>query len=487
MATLDLAILGGQLVAPDGVRFADIGVIGQQIAAVAAPGHLPPARRTIDAAGDYVLPGLVDPHTHPGNFRPLSDDIASETRSAAAGGVTTMFGTVKAARMGFQTNEIARPEDVVSYLKVWEAGIKIASTLAHVDVAYSFIISTREQAQEIPEYVRECGVRSFKFFLTYPPTSEWGARVGMPLFPDEGTVFLGFRRCAETGSLAMVHAEHGQAIHAVGHELAAGKHGLEAWEAHFPGALEASEVRKAAYFARSVGVTYYGTHISSVEGLRAVEQQRQEGSSVIAETCPQYLVLNLEQHAERGALGKFNPPVRHRRDADALWNALGRGAIQCLGSDHVPNQRARKLGLSLQHGQTGGHNSSISGDGSVEHAIPASPGVATLLPLLWTHGVTAGRITPERLVELCCEAPARAFGVYPRKGTLMPGADADLVIVNARETRPVDPARLHSWADFSAYEGMELAGWPRLTLLRGQVVAENGEPVGTARGRYLAR
>ncbi|MBI4492461.1 MAG: amidohydrolase family protein [Chloroflexi bacterium] len=470
MELLDLAVVGGRVVTPEGVWPAEVGIAGERVAAISAPGSLPPARQTIDARGDYVLPGLVDPHTHPGNFRALAPDVVSETRSAAVGGVTTMLGTVKATRMGYETREVSRPEDVVSYLRVFEVGRRIAETEAHVDLGYSFYIMTREQAQEIPAYAQECGVRSFKFRLLNPPTSDSGARVGIPLYPDEGTVFLGFKRCAEVGALAMVHAENGQVIQAVGAELAAGKRGLEAWEARFPGTLEASEIRKSAVFARALGAHYYAVHVSSVEGLQAVRSARAEGGAVTAETCPQYLVLNLESHADQGPMAKFNPPVRHRADTEALWSGLADGTIQCLGSDHVPNLRARKVP-----------------DGSVERAVAGSGGVATLLPLLWTMGVAAGRLGLERLVELCCREPARAFGLYPRKGALQPGSDADLVIVDPARRQAVDPLRLHSWADCSAYEGLELIGWPRLTLLRGTVVAENGQPVGPPRGRYLAR
>ncbi len=467
---LDLAVVGGRVVSPEGVQRLDVGIHGERVVALAEPGSLPPVVRTVDAGGDYVLPGLVDPHTHPGNFRSLAEDVASETRSAAVGGVTTVLGTVKAARMGYETREHALPEDVVSYLRVFEAGRRIAETESHVDLGYSFIVSTREQAEEIPRYASECGVTSFKFFLTYPPTSAWGARVGMPIFPDEGTVFLGFMRCAEVGALAMVHAENGQVIHAVGDAFTAGREGLDAWEAHFPGSLEATEIRKAASFAQIVGAHYYAVHVTSREGLAAVEAARADGVRVTAETCPQYLALNVDDDRQRGALAKFNPPVRYRADVGALWQGIQRGAIRCLGSDHVPNLRARKMP-----------------DSSVEDAIPGSPGVATLLPLLWTMGVAAGRISPERLVELCCREPARTFGLYPRKGVLQPGSDADLVILDPSARRAVDPRSLHSWADYSAYEGMELVGWPRLTLLRGTAIAENGVPVGSPRGRYLAR
>jgi dihydropyrimidinase len=229
-------------------------------------------------------------------------------------------------------------------------------------------------------------------------------------------------------------------------------------------------VRKAAYFARILRARYYAVHISSHEGLAAVAAARAEGAEVVAETCPQYLVLNLEEHASRGALVKFNPPVRHRRDAEALWGALAGGAIQCLGSDHVPNLRARKMP-----------------DASVESATAGGPGTGVLLPLLWTYGVAAHRIGPSRLVELCSENPARAFGIFPRKGALRPGSDADLVLVDPDTPRRVEPSRLHSWADFSPYEGLDLVGWPVLTLLRGRVIAQHGAPVGGPTGRYVWR
>src|SRR5262249_36479485 len=154
-------------------------------------------------------------------------------------------------------------------------------------------------------------------------------------------------------------------------------------------------------------------------------------------------------------------PLRQRAEADALWAALVDDTISCLGSDHIPNQRALKLA-----------------PGDVWRTLPGSPGLATLLPLLLDRGVRTGRLTLERLVALCCAGPARAFDLYPRKGTLQVGADADLVLVDLTRRRTVDPATLPGWSDFSAYEGIELVGWPTLTLLRGQVIARDGASVG---------
>jgi dihydropyrimidinase len=468
---LDTAVVGGTLVTPGCSFAADVGIAGGKIAAIARPGELPPARATLDAKGRHVLPGLVDPHTHPGNFRPLVEDIRSETRSAAVGGVTTMLGTVKCMRMGYTMKPVAEPADAVSYLAAFPDARRIADEDAHVDVGYSFIVMHDAHADEIPAYVKECGVTSFKFFLTYPTVSEWGARVGMPLFPDEGTVYRGFRAAAATGSLVMIHAENNLVGRVLEPELvASGRHDLGAWEAHYPGALEASEIRKAAYFARLLGCHLYPVHVSSAAGLAAVRAARAEGVTITAETCPQYLVLDLDDEAERGLTIKFNPPVRACAEADVLWAGVADGTLGCLGSDHVANLRERKV---------------VAGD--VWRTLPGSPGLATLLPLLLDQGVRAGRITLERLVAVCCEGPARAFDLYPRKGTLQVGADADLVLVDLAQRRAVDPAALHGWSDFSAYEGMELVGWPTLTMLRGRVIMRDGVPEGPPTGRYLAR
>ena len=467
MSTLDLALVGGTVATSDGVSRRDIGVRDGKVAVIAAPGQLPPAVETINLRDQYVLPGLVDPHTHPGNFRSVCDDIPPETRSAAVGGVTTIVATVKSPRL-VASDQV---ESVGSYLDGFEAARESIESAAHVDVAFSFVIMTAQHAGEIPAYAEQCGVRSFKFFLLCPPISEWGRRVGMPVFPDEGTVFRGFQACAETGSLAMVHAENRQITEALAAAASADVSGVADWEARFPGMLEASEIRKAAVFSRLTGAPLYVVHVSSIEGLDAVDAARHEGTAVIAETCPQYTTLSIEDHGDLGARVKFNPPIRYRRDAAALWEGLASERIQCVGSDHVPGDSGRDKQL----------------DQGVGRALPGSPGLATLLPLLWTHGVEPGRIGVQRLVAIACTNPAKAFGLYPRKGELAPGSDADMVVIDPGVRRTVRASDLHSWANWTAYEGMELAGWPTLTLLRGAVVARAGLPEGRASGRYLAR
>jgi dihydropyrimidinase len=460
----DTIIRGGLLVSPEGSHVSDIGVRGEKIAAIGPAGTLTGGASVIEADGCHVLPGLVDPHTHPGNYRPLEMDVRSETVSAAVGGVTTMIGTVKSTRMGPQS------PTADSYLEVFDSVRQTCDELAHVDTAFSFVVMNGLQAREIGAAGDECGVRSFKFFVTFPPETPWGAHVGMPVFPDDAALFEGLRQCAATGSLAMLHAENAQIVRAPAVDARGQATDLTEWEARFPGFLEASEIRKVSFLAGQLGTKIYIVHVSSMEGLEAVEKARAEGVPVVAETCPQYLILNADEHAARGPLAKFNPPVRGRQHGQSLWEAVADGRIDCLGSDHIPSMRQNKMP-----------------DSTFDSAHPGSPGVATLLPLLWTFGVAAGRLTPERLVEVCCAGPARAFELHPRKGTLAPGADADLVIVDGTTRKAVDPGVLFSSSDWSAYEGMELTGWPRLTMLRGAVVARDGEPIGRPRGRYLSR
>jgi len=467
---LDLAVVGGSAVTSEGVGSIDIGISAGRISVVAASGALPAARQTIDASRCYVLPGLVDPHTHPGNVRSLLTDVASETRSAAIGGITTMLGTVKSTRMVDDGSDRPPSDDPGSYVDSFpevRAGI---NSSAHVDVGLSFVMMTRLHVDQIGECVREFGVTSFKFHLTFPSRTAWGAKIGIPTFPDDGTIFAGFRACAVHGALAMVHPENHQIVQSVGSDLASGATGLSAAEARFPGYLEASEIGKAARLARITGAQCYAAHVSSREGLAEVARARLEKTQISAETCPQYLVLNADDVTGSGDLLRFNPPLRRRADNDALWGALQDGLIDAVGSDHVPNLRALKIP-----------------DDPGEPVMPGSPGVATMLPLLWTYGVRAGRITPERLAEVAAATPARLFNLYPRKGIIRPGSDADLVIVDPEEKRIVDPRTLASWADYSAYEGLGLYGWPKVTILRGRVIAQDGQPVGQPQGQYLHR
>jgi dihydroorotase-like cyclic amidohydrolase len=294
----------------------------------------------------------------------------------------------------------------------------------------------------------------------------------MPLAADDGTIYLALEGVARTNSLAMVHAENRQIARALGaRQRAAGTQDLAAWEAASPGFVEASEIRKMGALCRRLGCRLYVVHLTSREGLEAVRDLRAEGTRVIAETCPQYLTHTWQEDPSNLRL-KHTPPLRSHEDTAALWQALADDEIQCVGTDHIPNYLEEKLG----------------GD-DLWQALSGSAEIETLLPVLLHHGVRQGRISLPRLVEVTSLNAAHAFAVYPRKGHLAVGADADLTLVDLDLTRVVRLAEMESAAetDYCTYEGQELTGWPTLTMLRGKVIARNGAAVGPPSGRYLDR
>jgi len=460
----DLVVTGGQVVTPDGVYAADVGVAGGRIAALAAPGRLSGAE-TLDARGLHVFPGVIDPHTHPGNLRPFEQDIAEETRAAAAGGITAILGTLKCTRMGQPFREVTTPEDVCSYHDVFPLARAAVEGGAHVDVGFSYVVMEERHAREIPEYAERHGVRSFKFFVGNRGPAPWSGRVGMPVFGDDGVHFIGFREAARAGVLAMVHAENQQVARALQAELAEAPPDLRAWARHSPAWLEAEAVRRAACFAAEAGARLYAVHLTSGRGAAEVGRAKAERPGwVFGETCPQYLVLHDGHPA--GLLAKCAPPVHGREDNEALWRALADGTIDCVGSDHIHQRRARKL---------------VEGD--VWRTNAGVPGHETLLPLL----LSAGRLPLPRVAAVTSTNAARAFGLWPRKGTVAVGFDADLTLVDLGARRVVRAEALQTSADFTPYEGMELTGWPVLALLRGRVIMRDGRPTGAPAGRYLWR
>jgi dihydroorotase-like cyclic amidohydrolase len=460
----DLVITGGTVVLPDGAYPADVGIAGGRIAALAAPGCLA-AAETLDARGLHIFPGVIDPHTHPGNLRPFEQDIAEETRAAAAGGITAILGTVKCTRMGQPFREVTTAEDVCSYHDVFPLARAAVEGRAHVDVGFSYVIMDARHAREIPDYAERHGVRSFKFFVGNAGPGPWSGRVGMPVFGNDGVHYLGFREAARAGGLAMVHAENQQVARGLQAELAAGPADLPAWARHSPDWVEAETIRRAACFAAATGARLYAVHITSGRGAAAVARAKAERPGrVFGETCPQYLVLH-DRHPA-GLLAKCAPPVHGLEDNEALWRALADGTIDCVGTDHIHQSRARKL---------------VEGD--VWRTNAGVPGHETLLPLL----LSAGRLPLPRVAAVTSANAARAFGLWPRKGAIAVGCDADLTLVDLGRRRVVRAADFVTSADFTPYEGMELTGWPALALLHGRVIMQDGRPVGPPAGQYLWR
>jgi dihydroorotase-like cyclic amidohydrolase len=323
---------------------------------------------------------------------------------------------------------------------------------------------TDDQIAAIPRYADELAIRSFKFFTAYK--GEEGAPLGISGV-DDGQLFEALTHVARCSGTALVHSENQElAARAARDVHAAGGEGLAGFEASRPPIVELEAIRRVAFLAARVGCPLYVVHVTSQEGIQFVASARRNGQAIFAETEPHYLTETLDSPI--GNLGKVIPPIRRAADRDALWAALQTGGVDSIGSDHVSAMRERK-------------------QGSVWDAQLAFPGIATILPVLLSEGVNAGRIPLSRTVAVTSTNPARIFGLE-HKGQLLPGRDADFVVVDLDVERTVDADMLGSSSDFSIYEGRTLRGWPVLTVSRGEVVVRDGEVVGSeGHGRFVRR
>jgi dihydroorotase (multifunctional complex type) len=411
----------------------------------------PRGKREIDAGGKHLIPGCVDPHMH---FDwpdwDLAEGTASATKAAAAGGYTTVI------------HHMSGPERLP---EVFRKGKAVVEGRAFVDTAFNMAVFSEEHLEDIPR-MAELGVPSFKFFLPYR-----GSEVVPPLTGiDDGIVYLGLERIAMLGppAIALVHAENVEIFFRLKNRmLAEGRGDDVGWEAVRPVVCELEAIRMVACFSEVTGCPVYIVHVSSREGAAEIKQAADRGVKITGETCPQYLTLTAGE-IDR-VLGKVNPPIRREREhGEALWHALNTGGLRCIGSDHAPCARKHKLGFW--------------------EAVVGAAGIQTVLPVLLSEGVNKKRIDLQKLVEITSYNPARTFGLWPDKGAIEIGASADLVILDTAKKRTVRAKDLHHISDFSLYEGRELTGWPVATILRGQVVAEDGEIVGKpGMGRFVPR
>ena len=403
----------------------------------------------IDAGGRHVLPGVIDPHVqlYP---QPEWAHYATETGSAALGGVTTI---VKMHRdlEGYPEGE-------------FQAEIDGAESRAHVDFAFHLAVMTDAQIAAIPEYAEFFGLTSFKLFTAYK--GEEGMKIGIQGV-DDGQLLDAFVAIAGVGGLALVHCENQDlAARMLARVLAEGRADLRAFADSRPWIVEAEAIARAATLAEAAGCPLYVVHVTSRQGLAELVRRRATGQRVFIETEPHYLTETADSPA--GNLAKVLPPIRDLADAEALWQAMAEGVVDTIGSDHVAATRARK-------------------EGSIWDAQLAFPGIATILPVLLSEGVHRRGLPLARLVALTSTNPARILGL-PGKGALLPGLDADFVVVDLDLERVVDAGMLGSASDFSIWEGRALRGWPTLTVCRGVVVMRDGvvtAPEG--HGRYLRR
>jgi dihydropyrimidinase len=454
-----MLIRGGTVVDAAGARPADVrtgddGRISEiGLGLEALPGEL-----VHDAKGKLVIPGGVDAHTHlempVGPIR-VSDDFFTGTRGAAVGGTTTVVDYVP----------VARGEDPLEVARRWrDVGAKAA-----VDYGLHLTFPEPVGEETVAAAVGE-GITSFKVYMAYPDR----------LQVDDGTILRLMQFAARHGVLVNLHCENGGGIDELRRQaLAAGLTGVPEHAATRPAVFEAEAVTRAAALAEVAGASIFVVHLSSAAALTAVRAARARGVDVRAETCPQYLCLSSSRlDGEEGIDFVCSPPLRSADDAEALWDALADGEIDTVGTDHCPFWKAdRRAGLARRPGGVADFTE-----------IPGGlPGLETRLALVYA-GVAAGRLSVEGWVRTCCEVPARIFGLWPAKGSLAAGADADVVVWHPARRQSLAAGALHMATDHSPYEDVTVTGWPELVLSRGRVVARDGEFTGErGAGRYCSR
>jgi dihydropyrimidinase/dihydroorotase len=461
-------IVNGIVVTPRGRQRAGIAVKDGRIVGVMDEALLPPAVTTIDAHGLHVLPGIIDPEAHPGHSQPLWDVVASETRAAAAAGVTTWGIQNPSPRFGQRPwKPEAQPEDVVSFFDVFDFGREIWDRDSSVDYFFTFQLETDEQANEIPRYVKELGVTSFKFYNHVKKVSLdsfwYAATTGLARGFDDGTFFLACERAAEANAMIHFHPENWEIARVLEKRLLeAGRDDMGAWDDRSPDYTEAQHVRAYSYLGQITGCTMYVQHTTNARTIREIRLAREEGVSLFSQTGGPWLYFTRDAW-------RINTPLRNRESIEAVWAAFADGTIDTVGSDHVVARGTRE---------------EMTAEGVWSRKKSGFPSrVEMLLPILLHEGVNKGRISLERLVQACCERPAQIFGLYPKKGVIAPGSDADLVFVDLDREVTVTDDMVHTQAGWTLLHGHKLKGWPVKTILRGRVIADWKE--GTPRAEIL--
>lgn len=439
MAGVELAIRGGEVVTASGTFRADIGIAAGRIVQIG--GELV-AERELDARGKLVLPGGIDAHVHlstpPGRTGEPRwvDDFTSGSKAALAGGITTL------GNMTF-----LQPGETPLAGLAREAAVARGETIADLFLHPVLGELTPDVLDEIPQLLAS-GCNTIKYFMS-PPTFDAQARAYV-----EAT-----RRAGASGLLTLIHCEDYALIEdATAQLIARGQTSLRYYAESRPVIAEVVATQRAVAIAEATGAPVYVVHLSCARALAVCAEAQARGVPVYVETRPFYLHLTRERFLEPdGAQYVGQPPLREARDVDALWAGIQHGTVQTVCTDHAPWSRAAKLDPAL----------------SVTHLRPGAENLQTMLPMLYSEGVRAGRISLRRFVEVTSTNAAKLFGLYPRKGAIAVGSDADLVLFDPTLTRTVTDEMLQSNADYSVYAGRAVTGWPVVTLRRGELVFQD--------------
>jgi dihydroorotase len=441
MTTADLVIQGGKVVSPDSVIDASVAIKDGKIVSVGAADTMPPARETLDASGLHLLPGAIDVHVH---FRdpgyPHKEDFASGTAAAAFGGVTTVFD------MPNTIPPTGTPE-------ILAAKHKMAAEKAHVDFGLYGLLG-EDTIPHVPELAKTC--IGFKLYM--------GNTFGAIPSPDTGAMLEAFEVVAPTGKRVSLHAETNDIM--VRRELrlrAAGRIDPLAHIASRPAVVAVEAVSRAAILSEWTGARIHILHISSAEELRPLREAKARGVDITGETCPHYVLLSADDYARFGGVIRVNPPVREKRNQEPLFAALADGTIDCIATDHAPHSVEEKTRNDIWTVDCG------------------FPGVETQMPLMLNE-VSAGRYTVSDYVRWSAANPAKIWGLYPRKGVIQAGADADIALVDLDREWTIDDAKLQSLSRITPFHGRRVTGLPIHTLVRGRFVMQERSLVAGTRG-----
>lgn len=454
---LDLAITGGKVITPAGLIDADLGIQGSQIAAITVPGGLAAAQRSLDATGQLVMPGAIDIHFHcRAPAHPARGDFATETRAAAAGGVTTVF-EMPISKPGCATPEIFRSRRALGEANVY---VNFALYGAPGTLERDNIVGMAEE-----------GAIAYKIFMHAAPPRREDEFLGLCI-PNEADLYEALRLISETGLRCSVHSENNTLLERrIAQLMAEGRMDIGAHLASRPPVVEAVAIAQLVTMAEDLGQPVHIAHLSSAAGLAVVRRYQRDGVAVTAETCPHYLLFTEAAMATAGPYAKINPPLRTEHDIAALWEGIADGSIVAITTDHSPflveeKERARSDIWATPSGH---------------------PGVEELVPFTMTEALR-GRLSIEKAVDLISVNGARLFGLYPQKGALQPGADADITVYDPRPEVTIDRSRLFTQARDCdhLYHGMTMQGQVTTTIVNGKIVYHDGEVIGRpGDGRFV--
>lgn len=451
---MSTVIKNGTIVTADLTYAGDVRIEGGRIAAI---GPDLTADTTLDASGAYVMPGGIDPHTHlemPFMGTYSADDFDSGTRAALAGGTTMLV-------------DFALPapgQSLLDALKLWDN----KTARAHCDYSFHMAVTWwSEQVFDEMKAVTERGINTFKHFMAYK-----GA-----LMVNDDELYASFRRCAELGAIPLVHAENGDMVAELqARLLAEGNTGPEAHAYSRPPQVEGEATNRAIMIADMAGVPLYVVHVSCEDAHEAIRRAKMLGRRVWGEPLIQHLTLDAGEYAhpdwDHAARRVMSPPFRDSRHQDSLWAGLASGTLSCVATDHCAFTTAQKR----------------FGVGDFTKIPNGTGGLEDRLPMLWTHGVETGRLTPNEFVAVTSTNIAKILNCYPKKGAVLVGADADLIVLDPKKEKVISAASQQSAIDYNVFEGKRVSGLPRYVLSRGRVMVDDGalKPA-EGHGEFVAR